>query len=138
MTTRLTIGQLAQRVGVPTSTVRYYERRKLLRPVLRGHNRYRYYDEASVERLRLIRSAQTSGFSLDDIAVLLRMAREGGSDCRGFTELTEERLREVEQALADLTRLRKALSETLRKCDEGEQCRTSCVGLDDLQTAATH
>jgi DNA-binding transcriptional MerR regulator len=54
-----TVGRLAIAAGVPTTTVRYYERRGLLQPALRlGSGSYRTYGEPELERLRFIRSAQ--------------------------------------------------------------------------------
>lgn len=128
---QLTIGQLAQSVGVPTSTIRYYEREGLLRPAGRNRHRYRYYDESSVERLRMIRAAQQIGLRLADIADLLRLIR-GGNDCERFTGLAERRLDEIRETMADLKRLHDALADALRTCREDERCGPSCAVLDDL------
>ena len=54
----LTIGQLAHATGVPTSTVRYYERVGLFKPDARTRSNYRSYSARAVERLRFIRAAQ--------------------------------------------------------------------------------
>lgn len=65
-----TIGQAAQAVGVPATTLRYYEREGVLGPAVRSRAGYRLYDTAAVERLEFVRSAQAVGFTLDDIRVL--------------------------------------------------------------------
>ncbi len=72
--TKLTIGELAKAAGVPTSTVRYYERAGILRPSGRSAGNYRVYSKSELERLRFIRAAQATGFTLDDIKSLLRPA----------------------------------------------------------------
>ena len=56
-----TIGQLAKEGGVPTSTVRYYERIGLLHPNDRTGGNYRVYSDTALERLRFIRAAQATG-----------------------------------------------------------------------------
>jgi DNA-binding transcriptional MerR regulator len=66
----LSIGELARRAGVPTSTVRYYERRALLLPDERRSGQRRY-GEASLRRLVFIGMLQDAGLSLDEIAGLL-------------------------------------------------------------------
>ena len=77
MSTSYKIGQLAKQAGVPTTTVRYYERRGLLCPAARaGSGAYRTYGDDELEQLRFIRAAQASGFALDDAGILLGL-RDG-------------------------------------------------------------
>ena len=117
MERRYTIGRLAGAAGVPTTTVRYYERRGLLRPVLRmGSGEYRSYGEAELERLRFIRSAQASGFSLDDIAALLSLRDSESAPSAEVQDLIRARLREVAARLADLQRVESVLKASLRSC----------------------
>ena len=68
----LTIGQIAKAAGVPTSTVRYYERAGLLRPTSRTAANYRVYSAGDLERLRFIRAAQATGFQLEDVKKQLK------------------------------------------------------------------
>ncbi len=71
MPTELSIGELARRAGVRTSTLRYYEKQDLLAPSARTHAGYRVYGPEAEETLRFIQRAQRIGFSLDDIRSLL-------------------------------------------------------------------
>ena len=64
-----TIGGLARAGGVGVETVRYYQRRGLLRTPARGDGVRRYGAE-DARRLRFIRSAQAAGFTLEQIAEL--------------------------------------------------------------------
>jgi DNA-binding transcriptional MerR regulator len=66
----LTIGDVARRAGVPTSTVRYYERRGLL-PADARRSGQRRYRTASLRRLVFIGMLQDAGLSLDDIKGIL-------------------------------------------------------------------
>jgi len=70
------ISQLAVGANVPTSTVRYYERRRLLEPTTRSSGNNRMYDCETLERLLFIRSAQHAGFTLSDSSSLLEF-RDG-------------------------------------------------------------
>jgi DNA-binding transcriptional MerR regulator len=70
---RLTIGELAKRAGVPTSTVRYYERRGLVTPDA-WESGQRRYEEKSLRLLVFVGMLQDAGLSLDDIAGVLGAA----------------------------------------------------------------
>ena len=121
MTTELTIGELAKAAGVPTSTIRYYERAKLLRPTARSASNYRLYSQQDLKRLQFIRAAQATGFTLQDITKLLRPA-----PCGKVQGLIEERLANVEQRMKELRHVQRVLRVSLRSCQEHEtsgRCR---------------
>ena len=67
----MNIGELAQRTGLATSRIRFYERIGLLKPAQRQANGYRSYPDEAVLVLRLIAVGQRAGFSLDELRVLL-------------------------------------------------------------------
>lgn len=56
------IGELAQRAGVPVSTVKHYLREELLPPPIVKHRNSAYYNEDSVERVRVVRELQEKTF----------------------------------------------------------------------------
>jgi DNA-binding transcriptional MerR regulator len=114
-----TIGTLAAAAGVATSTVRYYEREELLQPDFRTGGNYRGYTEAALERLRFIRAAQATGFSLDDVREMLSLTVSENSPCREVTALLEKRLSDVNQRLANLRRVQRTLSKALATCCRG-------------------
>src|SRR5689334_17498826 len=68
----LTIGELANRTGLRTSALRYYEDQGLLEPAERTAAGYRLYDESAEQTVRFIQRAQRLGFSLTDIGLLLQ------------------------------------------------------------------
>ncbi len=126
--TRMTIGRAAETLGLPISTLRYYEREGLLSPTDRSRSGYRLYDDAAVERLAFIRSAQAVGFTLEDIRGLLRLDED--SSCKEVQELLERRLAEVKAKLVDLNRVQGALSGALEKC---RKSRRGCGVLTSLR-----
>lgn len=64
-----TIGKLAEAANVTQRTIRYYEELELLKPLNRGDNRFRYYDETHVARLEAIRVLKEHGLGLKDISL---------------------------------------------------------------------
>jgi MerR family mercuric resistance operon transcriptional regulator len=121
----LTIGQLAAAAGVPASTVRFYEREKLLAPDARTGGNYRVYAPASLERLRFIRAAQASGFNLSDIREMLTLTHSDEPPCKEITTLIEHRLADVRARMRDLQRVEKMLADAQANCCRGgpDWCR---------------
>ena len=124
--THLTIGELAAAAGVPISTIRYYERARLLKPSARSPSNYRLYSAADLERLRFIRAAQATGFKLDDVMKLLRPA-----PCGSVQHLIEERLDEVGSRMKELLHVRKVLRSALDEC-RSHETSGRCKVVDDL------
>lgn len=122
-----TIGTLARAAGVGIETVRYYQRRGLLKEPARpaGAGRaggVRRYDDGDLGRLRFIRGAQTAGFSLDQIGKLL--ALNATDDRRQARELARARVVLLDQKIAELQAARRALSHLADLCEttEGGPC----------------
>jgi MerR family mercuric resistance operon transcriptional regulator len=136
MGTTYTIGRLAQAAGVPTSTVRYYERARLLPPDRRTDGTYRVYGPAALERLRFIRAAQAIGLTLEDIATLLDFRDGRTAPCREVRTLIEARLSELETRLEQLEHVRGVLRSSLRMCRRGEPSGR-CEVIDRLNVRAS-
>ena len=103
------IGELARRADVPTRTIRFYEGEGLLPEPARGPNGYREYGDADVQRLRFVRASQSAGFTLRQIAGILAVRDGGEAPCHHVRGLIEERLREIDERVAELERTRTAL-----------------------------
>ena len=110
-----TIGKLANAAGVRIDTVRFYERAGLLKKPQRTAAGYRLYAESDAARLRFIRRAKALGFSLDEIAELLRL-NDGGGRRGAVRALAEQRLSEIEQKLRELGRMRETLRHLVHQC----------------------
>jgi DNA-binding transcriptional MerR regulator len=115
----MTIGELARAAGVPTSTVRFYERRGLLKPDARTQSNYRAYSARAAERLKFIRSAQAAGFSLKDVRHMLALTHSDEPPCDEVAALIQRRLEDVKQRLRDLKRINRTLSVALKSCCKG-------------------
>jgi len=128
-----TIGGLSKAAGLPTSTVRFYERRGLLRPDGRSRANYRVYGEASLERARFIKAAHGAGFTLADIARLL-VELDGDSDsCAHVQHLIAGRLTKVSDQLRHLEHARVVLNGWLAECRRAARSGR-CVVLEGLRT----
>ena len=127
---RLTIGELANAATVPVSTVRYYEREGLLRRPPRSESNYRLYAQEDVYRVRFIRAAQATGFTLDDVAELLRPLR-----CREVQRRIGERLEEVSARMKELRHVERVLKRALTTCQEHEPTGR-CRVIDTLSASA--
>jgi MerR family mercuric resistance operon transcriptional regulator len=122
MSDRLTIGELADATGVPTTTVRFYERRGLIAPEWRSEANYRLYGEASLERLRFIVAAKDAGFALGDVRALLDFADGATPPCREVQELIEQRLARTRAQMERLGEVDRCLSSWLHACKRAEKC----------------
>lgn len=83
----LSAGELARCAGVSPDTLRHYERKGVIAPPPRGANGYRRYPAETLARVQLIRRALALGFTLDDLAGVLRSRNRGGVPCGRVREL---------------------------------------------------
>lgn len=110
--------ELAKAAGVSTDTLRYYERNRLLPAVPRAANGYRCYPPQALERVHLIRRAIGLGFSVPELARILRARDSGAAPCQTVRALAATKLQQVEAQMKDLTRFRKELRSVLRDWDQ--------------------
>ena len=110
------IGELAKRTDVPIDTVRYYEREGLIPPPIRRASGYRDYVDADVDRLRFMRRAKGLGFTLHEIRELLSLTAMSGDDMAALNAQTQAKLRDVEERIHALTRIREALQSLVTAC----------------------
>jgi DNA-binding transcriptional MerR regulator len=124
-------GELARLAGVSAETLRHYERKGLLVKPRRSRNGYREYPPSALDRVRLVQRALGVGFTLNELARILKTRDTGGVPCRDVRQLAERKLEEVEAQLGQLTNLRDDLRDLLKDWDEllTGRTRTERVGL---------
>jgi DNA-binding transcriptional MerR regulator len=110
-------GTLAKMVGVSPDTLRLYERKGLLPPPVRSTNGYRCYSPESVAKVRLIRSAVSIGFTLEELATILKIRNSGGAPCRKVRDLAACKLRGIEHQIQQMNDLRDQLRAVLEEWD---------------------
>ena len=128
-----TIGQLARAADVPTSTVRYYERRGLLWPGSRSKGNYRIFGTDALKRLRFVRSAQAAGFTLSDITALLDFRDGDAAPCKEVQDLIAARLDNVVEQIKHFKVVDRMLREWMKVCREAERSGR-CGVLEGLQS----
>ncbi len=97
----LTIGQLARRVGLRPSALRYYEAEGLLAPSGRTEADYRLYAPEAVDTVRLIQRAQRLGFSLAEVRALLAAWQTGDLDDAALLRTAENRYLALERQITE-------------------------------------
>lgn len=114
----MTIGKFAASGGVGVETIRFYQRKGLLKTPkrLEGGRRYGTEDQ---RRLKFIRQAQTAGFTLEEIRELLEL--DAGDDRERAREAAKARLIALETRIAELNRTRDALKRLVAECSSGKR-----------------
>lgn len=121
--TKLTIGRLASASGVGISTVRYYQKRGLLRqPDRPASGTFRSYSAEDLSRLLLIKEAQELGFTLAEIADLIRYVDD--QNCAAITSLANKKLQGIRAQIKTLQNMRRALTALIDSCrhEDCSQC----------------
>ena len=131
---KLTIGGFAKAAGVNVETIRFYQRKGQLVEPAKPYGSIRRYGGADVVRVKFVKSAQRLGFSLNEIADLLRL--DDGAHCEEAGSLAEQKLKEVRERIADLARIETVLSELVFACRE-RQGNVSCPLIAALQDRAS-
>jgi DNA-binding transcriptional MerR regulator len=113
------IGEVAERTGVSVETLRYYEKRRLLRPPARTQGGYRVYSDAIVDQVKFIKQAQSLGLTLDDIQQLAagRQRTNHVPSCRRVRDLLTRRIEDIDARIKELREFRKTLHDHLSACD---------------------
>lgn len=133
---RYLIGELAERAGVNRETLRYYERRGLLKPAHRTGSGYRVYDRESSARLTFIKRAQGFGFSLDEIGDLLKMKPENPRSCNRVMTMLDGKLEELAGRIQEMKRFHRQLAGYRRQCDSALAAGDSCPVIVTVAGAA--
>ena len=128
--TGIPIGTLAASAGVNVETIRFYQRKGLLAEPHKPYGEIRRYSEVHVERVRFIKTAQRLGFTLDEVAGLLKL--DDGTHCDEARELAEHKLADVRDRLAHLRRIEAALASLVKSC-QGSHGTVSCPLISSLQ-----
>lgn len=110
----LTIGGFARACGVNVETIRYYQRRGLLSEPRKPPGGIRRYGESDVARVRFIKTAQRLGFTLEEVALLLKL--DDGTHCSEAAAVAQHKLAEVRARIEDLNRMEAVLADLVARC----------------------
>lgn len=113
------IGELASKAGVNIQSIRFYERRRILREPARTAGGYRIYGEGDVEDLRFVRQCQELGFTLREIQPLVNLHRAAArltaagvrrpAEFRDIAQRARVKLDQIEEKMRTLKSVRSRL-----------------------------
>ena len=126
-----TISKLAKSAGVNVETIRYYERKKLIKQPKKPLQGYRQYPEETLTRVLFIRRAQYLGFTLSEIDILIKLSV---GSCHEVQHLAEHKLEVVQAKIKDLKRLEKSLKHLVSSCQSNPDA-ACCPIIDALVPA---
>jgi DNA-binding transcriptional MerR regulator len=120
------IGELARKAGVNVQTIRFYERRRLLREPARTAGGYRTYERADLETLVFIKWCQPLGFTLKEVRQLLRLhtavanlpkgrGSRKPSELESIVKMGQEKLASIEEKMRLLNRMGKQLQSVIQE-----------------------
>ncbi|MEO8610141.1 MAG: MerR family transcriptional regulator [Chloroflexota bacterium] len=139
------IGELARKAGMPTSTIRYYERIGLLPPSKRVNTKRRY-DASILQKLSVIRMAQHAGFTIAEIQTLLHDFPVDTPPSERWHGLASKKIVELDELISRAEAMKSLLEQTLQchcltieACaeveannDTGEVRVKRCCGIETL------
>lgn len=125
---KLTIGRLAQQTGVTIETIRYYQRKGLLKEPKKPVSGFRHYPDDTHARIHFIKRAQRFGFTLREISELLAL---DSGHCEDVRKLAEQKYRQIGEQIRDLTALYHALDKLVKGC-HAKSSAHSCSLIESL------
>jgi len=108
------IGEVAARSGVSRKALRLYEKAGILPPTRRTGSGYRVYGPETLALLGFVTQARRLGFRLDEIKRIVTLKRSGRTPCKHVLDLVHLKLKNIEQALTDMSEVRGNLRGLLR------------------------
>lgn len=121
----LTISEVARRVGLRSSAIRYYEQLGIV-PAAHRVSGQRRYDEAALYRLVTLQRARQIGFSLDEIRQLFFGFRKGTPPSARWKKLSQRKLAELDRLVSEIRAIQLVLQgqgkcgcATLEECGKG-------------------
>jgi len=130
------IGEVANMMGVPASTLRYYDREGLFLNVKRSNGGIRLFSDVEVETLKVIECLKTTGMQIKDIKQFLDWCSEGDQTLEQRRDMFYERKAIVEKQMEELQKTMEMIQykcwyyETA--CEAGTEDAPKNISIDDL------
>lgn len=132
------IGALAEKSGLTTHTLRYYEKQGLIQASSRSASNYRIYDQQGLDTARFIKRSREMGFSLEEVDVFLSIrADKPAHICAEAKMLAENKITEVKVKIEELKQVVVALHKLSDACCGGKESAEFCSILETLENKAS-
>jgi DNA-binding transcriptional MerR regulator len=114
-------GTLAKAADVSPDTIRHYEKIGVLPRASRTESGYRVYPASAVERVLVVQRALRIGFTLAELAEVLKARDAGGAPCRRVYQLAQEKLKSIEADIEALKLTRRYVQKVLANWEKRTQ-----------------
>jgi DNA-binding transcriptional MerR regulator len=116
------IGELVKRTGLTKDTIRFYERKGLIKleRKQRRENNYKEYSEYVLERLQLIKSIKELGFTINEINSFLELWHGEDASCSTLIGTVEDKVAQIDAHIQRLMAIRSRLTTSLGNCKAGD------------------
>ena len=111
------IGALSKQLNLSRDTIRFYEKMKLIQPLVRN-NGYKDYPEQTIQQLKLIQTAKNLGFTLSEIKQIIDIIGENEIPATQFHTILQEKLGTIQNKIGQLQLMQNMLEKLL----DGEPC----------------
>ncbi len=101
---KFSIGEVAEKIGLSTHTLRYYEKEKILNTVHRKENGLREYTNDDIELLKVITCLKDTGMSISKIRDYVKLCNEGNQTIEERRSIFVKQKEHIEEELAKLTK----------------------------------
>lgn len=108
---------LVKRTNLSADSIRFYEKKNLIQPTLRGDNNYRYYDDEALKRLIFVKRCRALDLSLKEIEHLIELEQQPDQDCNVVNELIDHHLEQVDTKIAELQHFQLQLQQLRQSCN---------------------
>ena len=111
------IGELSKKTGLSTDSIRFYEKKQLIQPPLRGENNYRYYSEEDLKRLWMIQRCRALDLSLQEIKTLIDLEQTPQQNCDAVNQILDGHLAQVSAKIIALQKFQQDLLQLRQSCN---------------------
>jgi MerR family mercuric resistance operon transcriptional regulator len=127
----MTIGKIAKQAGVGVETIRFYERKGLIKqPKKEFSEGFRSYSQDEALKIRFIKRAQELGFTLREIKELLDLNTNPRATCDDVRILAETKISEIEQKIKDLKQMKASVRQLEKACSDSRKAVACCRIID--------
>ena len=127
----INIGEAARRSDVSAKMVRHYESLGLLPTINRTDSGYRQYTDKEVHTLRFIKRSRSLGFSMLEIAELLKLWQNQGRSSSDVRKIAVKHVEDLNQRIDEMQKMKRTLEHLVHSCHGNH--RPDCPILDELE-----
>lgn len=128
----LQIGEIAKLAGVNIQTLRYYERRDILKPRSKKESGFRLYSKDDVKTIKFIKHAQELGFKLEEIKELINLRVSTSGRSEKARKKASEKLVDVQEKIKMLKNIEKTLKKLVSDC-KNNRTSSGCPIIEGIE-----